>query len=68
MEWPQNIVVQQAFAFRPFRPRAVLRPRGPTEAARLHAGDPEFVRPAEEYKRWMERRPVERPVEPSIAA
>ena len=56
--------MQQAFAFRKFRPKAVLRPRGPREAARLHAGDPEFVRPAEEYERRMQRKPIERPVEP----
>jgi len=61
-------VVQQAFAFRKFKPKAVLRPRGPKEAARLHAGDPEFVVPAEEYRRRMQAAPVERPLAPGIAA
>jgi len=64
VNWPQNIAVQQAFAFRKFRPKAVLRPRGPKEAARLHAGDPEFVIPAEEYKQRMEAGPVAGPLEP----
>jgi len=61
-------VVQQAFAFRKFKPKAVLRPRGPKEAARLHAGDPEFVVPAEEYTRRMEASTLDRPLEPGIAA
>jgi hypothetical protein len=68
VNWPLNIVVQQAFAFRKFKPKAVLRPRGPKEAARLHSGDPEFVAPAEEYKRRLEASPVARAVEPGIAA
>jgi sterol desaturase/sphingolipid hydroxylase (fatty acid hydroxylase superfamily) len=68
VNWPLNIVVQQAFAFRKFKPKAVLRPRGPNEAARLHAGDPEFVAPAEEYRRRMEASPVSGALEPGIAA
>jgi hypothetical protein len=68
VNWPLNIVVQQAFAFRKFKPKAVLRPRGPEEAARLHSGDPEFVAPAEEYKRRLEASPVAQAVEPGMAA
>jgi len=60
--------VQQAFAFRKFRPKAVLRPRGPREATRLHAGDPEFVVPAEEYKRRLGTSAVAPALEPGIAA
>jgi sterol desaturase/sphingolipid hydroxylase (fatty acid hydroxylase superfamily) len=66
VNWPQNIAVQQAFAFRKFRPKAVLRPRGPREAARLHAGDPQFVVPAEEYRQRMEATTTARPLEPGI--
>jgi sterol desaturase/sphingolipid hydroxylase (fatty acid hydroxylase superfamily) len=71
VEWPQNIVLQQAFAFRKFVPKAVLRPRGPKEAARLHAGDPEFAGPAEAYLRLKQGRqlPAVEPVlEHSVAA
>ena len=67
VSWPQNIVVQQAFAFRKFQPKAVLRPRGPREAARLHQGDPEFVGPAEESKRRLQAQPVSAAA-PGIAA
>jgi hypothetical protein len=68
VNWPLNIAVQQAFAFRKFKPKAVLRPRGPKEAARLHAGDPEFVAPAEEYRRRLEASPIAQAVGPGMAA
>ena len=69
--WPQNIVTQQLFAFRKFVPKAVLRPRGAKEGARLHAGDPVFRTPGEAYDRRMGYLPPLRsePVlQPSVAA